>query len=46
MDINVGKVSFKNIVVLKLEKIDDEELWNIDWDLLFIFKQLVDDKMV
>ena len=46
MDTNAGKVSFKNTAVLKLEKTDDEESWNIDWDPSFIFKQLADDKTV
>ncbi|MED1779918.1 penicillin-binding protein 3 [Bacillus subtilis] len=46
MNTNAGKVSFKNTAVLKLEKTDDEESWNIDWDPSFIFKQLADDKTV
>ncbi|NTU27766.1 penicillin-binding transpeptidase domain-containing protein [Bacillus tequilensis] len=46
MDTNAGKVSFKNTAVLKKEKTDDEESWNIDWDPSFIFKQLADDKKV
>ncbi|MGF7536018.1 penicillin-binding transpeptidase domain-containing protein [Bacillus mexicanus] len=46
MDTNAGKVSFKNTAVLKKEKTDDEESWNIDWDPSFIFKQLSDDKTV
>ncbi|PNB45771.1 penicillin-binding protein, partial [Pseudomonas sp. GW456-E7] len=46
MDTNAGKVSFKNTAVLKKEKTDDEESWNIDWDPSFIFKQLADDKTV
>lgn len=46
MNTNAGKVSFKNTAVLKLEKTDDEESWNIDWDPSFIFKQLTDDKTV
>ncbi|QQD82459.1 penicillin-binding transpeptidase domain-containing protein [Bacillus siamensis] len=46
MDTKAGKVAFDNTAVLKKEKTDDGESWNIDWNPSFIFKQLSDDKTV
>ncbi|MCI3988278.1 penicillin-binding transpeptidase domain-containing protein, partial [Bacillus vallismortis] len=46
MDTNAGKVRFKNTAVLKKEKTDDEESWNIDWNPSFILNQLSEDKKV
>ncbi|MCY8464099.1 penicillin-binding transpeptidase domain-containing protein [Bacillus atrophaeus] len=46
METKAGKVAFENTAVLKKEKTDDGESWNIDWDPSFIFKQLADEKTV